>query len=438
MRSLSVWCGLAAALLCGLADPAWGFAAVCMLSLVQIALLGRPTESLFLLVHYTTVLVYFSIAPSMQISADVGFWGGGPVGPQAYTQTLVLLLLYLAGVEAASLVFARTATSLTVLSQQPPDVKHPTLLLVLVCAGFAVLWVRPELNFVARGTTTDIPPPPFDTIVFSTLPKLVVLVGTVALSIRALRKGSAGAWCAVATAVVLAAIAANPVNTARQILLVGMLPLLLHAFGRHWRWTLALVITSAVAGLGPVLNLISRGSMWGETLAVFPYSADFDSTYVVSTLLERAPPTELGWGRYLLSAVSFLLPRDLKLFPEYDPLGWPSVLNNFSQSNLSLAPFTTAYLDFGLAGPFLLGLLLSAGALHLERRLVPNSALTGGYLSALVLLAAYVPLMRGPILGWGPFAASGLIAALAVGLLCAGGRHLPPRVERPIDAVAGA
>jgi len=34
-----------------------------------------------------------------------------------------------------------------------------------------------------------------------------------------------------------------------------------------------------------------------------------------------------------------------------------------------------------------------------------------------VLLAAYVPFMRGPILGWGPFAASGLIAAMFAGLL---------------------
>ncbi|KAF1048064.1 hypothetical protein [Xylophilus sp.] len=131
-----------------------------------------------------------------------------------------------------------------------------------------------------------------------------------------------------------------------------------------------------------------------------------------------------------------MLPHDLKLFPDYDPLGWPVVLNNFSQSNLSLAPFTTAYLDFGLAGPFLLGLALSIVGAALERRLVPGSALTGGYLSALVLLAAYVPLMRGPILGWGPFAASGLLAALALGWLCTGRERTVPLAQPRTGAVA--
>ena len=438
MRILSVWCGLAAALLCGLANPAWGFAVVCALSLVQIALLRGPATSLFLLVHYTTVLIYFSLAPSMQISMDASFWGAGPVGPQAYTLTLILLLLYLAGVEAAHLVPTRPTAPLPLRPQAPPDIAHPTLLLLLVGAGFAALWVRPDLNFVARGAPSEIPTAPFDVIVFSTLPKLIVLVGAVALAIRALRRRTAGAWFTAAAATTLAAIACNPVNTARQILLIGTLPLVLHAFGRTRRWTLAFIIVGAIAGLGPVLNLISRGSMWGETLEVFPFSSDFDTTYVVAALLERAPAPELGWGRYLLSAVSFMLPRDLKLFPDYDPLGWGAVLNNFSQSNLSLAPFTTAYLDFGLAGPFLLGWLLSTFASGLSRRIAADSALTGSYLSALVLLAAYVPLLRGPILGWGSFAASGLIAALAVGLLSTGFAGAAPRAQHRGNAIAGA
>ncbi|KAF1048063.1 hypothetical protein [Xylophilus sp.] len=293
MRTLSFWCGLAAAWLCGLTDPAWGYAAVFALSLVQLAQLGGGAASVFLLLHYTTVLVYFSIAPAMQIAVDASFWGAGPVGAQAYTRALALLLLYLAGVEAACLVgpAARPAPAGV---RPPPDVAHPLLLLLLVGGGFAALWLRPELNFVARGLPSEVPSAPFDGIVFSTLPKLVALVGAVVLAIRALRQRTAGAWCTAAAATVLAAVAANPVTTARQILLVGGLPLLLHAFGRTRRWTLAVVVAGAIAGLGPVLNLVSRGSMWGETLAVFPYSSDFDTTYVVAALLERAPAAELG------------------------------------------------------------------------------------------------------------------------------------------------
>jgi NhaP-type Na+/H+ or K+/H+ antiporter len=77
-----------------------------------------------------------------------------------------------------------------------------------------------------------------------------------------------------------------------------------------------------------------------------------------------------------------------------------------------------------LAGPALLGLVLSAAFRWVDRAIDPNRALSGGYLAALVMLAAYVPFMRGPILGWGPFATSGLIAALVAGVLCSRARRV--------------
>jgi hypothetical protein len=213
-------------------------------------------------------------------------------------------------------------------------------------------------------------------------------------------------------------------------LLIGLLPLLIHALGRGRRWLLAGVIFGAIAGLGPVLNLISRGSMWGEELTTFPFSQDFDAMFVVAGILERAPIPDLGWGRYLLSAFSFFLPRDLKMFPDFDPLGWSAILGNFSQSNLSLPPFTTAYFDFGMAGPALFGFAISVGFRWVDRAIDPNRPLSGAYLSALVLLAAYVPFMRGPILGWGPFAVSGLIAAVVAGALSSRNHRPLPRGAR--------
>lgn len=421
MRALSFWSGIAIAFLCGLLEPAWGYAAVCALSLVQLSMLNAHGASVFLLIHYATILTYFSLAPAMQIAADISFWDTGVIGPVAHMQALTLLLLYMAGVEAARFGM-RDTPALTPADaghqMQSIGVAHPALLLLSgAISAFASLFIRPELNFIARGLPGTEDSLPVDYIVYSTLPKLIVLICFVALAIHAMRRGTVWSWCAAGLALAMAAFAANPVNTARQVLLIGLLPLFIHLFGRGWRWTLALLIFGAIAGLGPVLNLVSRGSFWGETLTTFPYSPDFDATYVVAGILERASEPELGWGRYLLSAFSFVLPRDLKLFPDFDPLGWPAILGNFSQSNLSLPPFATAYFDFGLAGPVMLGLAISAGFRVLDRMVDPRAALSGSYLCALVLLAAYVPFLRGPILGWGPFAASGLIAALLAGLL---------------------
>jgi len=74
MRTLTFWSGIVCAFLCGLVDPAWGYAAVFVLSLVQLALLGSSGGSVFLLIHYATLLTYFSLAPAMQIANDVDFW----------------------------------------------------------------------------------------------------------------------------------------------------------------------------------------------------------------------------------------------------------------------------------------------------------------------------------------------------------------------------
>lgn len=427
MRTLSFWSGIVCALLCGLVDPVWGYTAVFALALIQLSLLGASGGSVFLLIHYATILTYFSIAPAMQIANNVDFWETGLLSMDAHTQALVLLLLYMAGVEAARLGVPDGPAHLPGRHDtQLVGVAHP-LLLLLSCsvAAFATLFIRPDLNFVARGIVGDEESVPIDFIFYSTLPKMVVLLCFVALAIHAVRSKTLWAWCAAGLAFGLAIIAANPVNTARQILLIGLLPLLIHAFGRGRRWVLGGVIFGAIAGLGPVLNLISRGSLWGEELTTFPFSQDFDAQFVVAGILERAPIPDLGWGRYLLSAVSFFLPRDLKMFPDFDPLGWSAILGNFSQSNLSLPPFTTAYFDFGLAGPAMLGLAISAGFRLVDRAVDPNRPLSGGYLAALVLLAAYVPFMRGPILGWGPFATSGLIAALIAGALCSRARRAP-------------
>ena len=431
MRTLVFWSGIVCAALCGLIDPVWGYGVVFVLTVVQLSMLGTASDSVFLLIHYTAVLIYFSLAPAMQIATDTDFWEVGIVGQAAHTQGLMLVLLYMAGVEAARLGLPEPpAAPRPAQRALSAGVAHPFLLLACLEVAFAMLFLRPDMNFTARGVISEEEAAPVQYIVYSTLPKLMVLLCCVALAIHATRQRTLWAWCVAGLSFALAAIAANPVNTARQVILIGLLPLLIHALGRRHRWTLAAVIFGAIAGLGPVLNLISRDAMWGAELASYPFSQDFDAMFVVAGILERAPSPDLGYGRYLLSAFSFILPRELKMFPGYDPLGWPAVLGNFSQSNLSLPPFTTAYFDFGLAGPALLGFAVSALFRLVDKAIDPQRTLTAGYLCALVLLAAYVPFLRGPILGWGPFAVSGLVAAVVAGSLAAWFRRPAPRPAR--------
>ena len=252
MRTLAFWFGIVCTVLCGLVDPVWGYAAVFVLAAVQLSMLGAGGDSVFLLIHYTVVLIYFSLAPAMQIAADVDFWEVGLLGSAAHTRALMLLLLYMAGVEAARLGMpVRPAAQGLRPAERGAGVAHPFLLL-LSCslAAFAALFIRPDLNFVARGVVTDDDSMPIEFIVYSTIPKLVVLMCFVALAIHAVRQRTLWAWCAASIALALAVLAANPINTARQIILIGLLPLLIHAFARSHRWTLGAVIFGAIAGVG--------------------------------------------------------------------------------------------------------------------------------------------------------------------------------------------
>lgn len=427
MRILVFWSGLATAALLAQLEPAWGYATLAVLALLQLALLSGAERSVFLAVHYATVLIYFSIAPALQIATDAAFWSAGVLGEEAHRQALWLLLLYLAGVEAVRLVVLPSqrahGAALTPGAPRAAPLAHPLAIFALQIGAFGIQLLRPDLNFVPRGEPFLLQVTPLELIVFTTVPRLLLLLAFVALAIHAARQRTVGALLLAAASLALVVVGAHPVHTARQVLLIGLMPLLIHLLGATRPRLLALLCFTAVAGLGPLLNFVSRGAMWGESLTVFPYSQDFDTMYVVAGLLERVPAPEAGWGRYLLSASSFVLPRDWKLYPAFDPLGWPQVQGQFSQTNLSLAPFTTAWLDFGWAGPLLLGALISAVFCRVDRAIEPRGPLTVRYLLALVLLAAYVPFLRGPILGWGPFFASGVIAAVVVGTLAQRARH---------------
>lgn len=441
MRTMFFWFGLATALLGSMVEPAWGYAAIFALAVVQILFVGRAGQSTFLLLHYVTVLVYFSVAPAAQIANDVAFWDAGVIGRDAHRVACMLLLLYMAGIELAAALQSGAAPVAAPAPGQRPLPRALTdpafglgcaLVLLAMCAlALGVLLTRPDLNFVARGVVSEEIIRPFESIVFSTLPKTLVLVGFVVLAINAsLRPGVLAVGIAL-LALVMAAVSANPVNTARQILIVGLLPGLIYLFGARHRLLLAVGLFVAIAGIGPVLNFFSRDQLYGVELASFPNSQDFDAMYVIAGLLERTQMPEPGLGRYLLSALSFMLPRELKLFPEFDPLAWPEVANHFSQTNLSFPPFMTAYLDFGLFGPLLLGFCVARGFRWIERRAAGLPWLSVEALVGMVLLAAYVPFIRGPILGWGPFVASGLLSALLVGWTMRAAR-----VARPAPAAA--
>lgn len=418
MRLFYFWFGLVGACLAALLDPVWGYRALFALALLQVFMISRSRENIFLLIHYVTVLIYFSIAPAVQIHTGTDFWRVGLLDSPAHFRALTILLAYMAGIELASQLSLQTPP-VPRIQAQPASFSHTSMLLITVISmlAFAALFARPSLNFVARGAPSEEDIRPFQLILFSTLPKTLVLLGFVALAINAVNTRGSLAIAAALLVFAAACAAANPINTARQVILIGLLPLLIHLLAFRRKLVLAAMVFGVVAGIGPVLNFLSRDSFYDGDISSFPTSPDFDAMFIIAGVLDRAPGHELGYGRYLLSAFSFIIPRDLKLFPDFDPLGWPAVGANFSQANVSFPPFATAYLDFGFIGPIMLGLAVGKTFQMVQRAISAAAPSQTVLLIGLVMCAAYIPFLRGPILGWGPFAIAGVISAFIIGAL---------------------
>lgn len=395
-----------------------------VVAFLRFASLCLTRGSLFLTVHYSICSIYFCVAPLAQQAVGTTFWGFGVLEDGPKSMAAMAAALYMFGTELGWGQSKSAAHAAQVAHYREPRPLQldgfRLVLLAAVCLGF--LWSNPGLNFVPRGLVDERNVRVYELFLLSTLPKTLLVLCLSAQIIAVIQRPKLLTIIGVLLVALMAVVGSSPVTTARQVWVVGLLPGVLWVLRAHPRIILVSGLWLAIAGLGPILNYFSRNSFFDVETTFYPFSADFDAMYVAAGVLQSDAVGELGLGRYMLNAISFVLPREFKLFPQFDPLQTDQVHAVFSQANLAFPPFMTAYLDFGLAGAFGLGLLVSRFFLRLERL---GSVSFERQLIFFIAVAAYVPFLRGPILGWGAFALSGLVSGPIILQVCAKRRARP-------------
>src|SRR5450830_1292357 len=353
-----------------------------------------------LITHYSAVGIYATLATAFQISEGFEFWGFGSIQDGYYE-----VGYHISG--ADKMHFGRVKIFRLDIDNNR-DLKFISAALIFFGIALVLIYIRPDLSIELRGYQTNDEGRAVSVFFFAYLPKLFIwalcaIAGILLLATRSKRYGSLFVFAAIA-----ALIWAGPQTTARQVILVGALPLLYSAATLTYPIILPIVIWVGVLFVGPALNYFSRDYLYGVETQGFPFSPDFDAMYIVSALIERIDYFPLGLGRYLLSAFSFFLPRELKLFVEFDPLNREGGAV-FSQTNVSTPPFFTAFLDFWFLGPVLLGIAIGAfigwAEIFRQRKYAAGNL---WFLIPFVVFSSYVPFIRGPILGWGPYILAGV------------------------------
>lgn len=405
---------LAILLACGVFFPVFGFAAISLYCAVAVFKIGKAPRLSYAL-HHASISIYCGVAASFQISSGTVFWGAFSPAETNISFVMIMVALYLIGFEFSG-IFFKTKNNALNSSDFYVRIGNEVLVLAIAFFSYCALYLNYDLNFTPRGILVINDIRPFEFILFSVLPKtmLWVAVSLSGIVLRSNRK--IGAWVVFILCLLLALHGASLTTSPRQIIIVGLLPLVVvYLLGRSLIIIFGLVWIGVVA-IGPIINLFSRDQFHDVGTVYFPYSQDFDAVFIMSVLHEFVTNSkfELGFGRYILNAFSFFLPSEYKPFAEYDVL---SIYGGdiFSQSNVSLPPFFTAYLDFGLFGVLLFGFLIGWLLQLNDRQFYTKNS--HRILMASMIGASLVPFVRGPILGWGMFFLSGVICFLAYILL---------------------
>jgi hypothetical protein len=360
-------------------------------------------------VHLSGCLVYFSLAPALQYGAGTSFWGSGSLDGNAVTSSLIMVSMYMA---AFDLFYS--------FSPRPPDAptdyrfRRHGLLVIYGLSGLAVfvLLLNADASTTARGLQTA-PIRPFEFLLYISIPKQILLFCLLS-SIIALRSSLSFSNIVLACFLLtLCLYYVNPINSSRQLIYIGLLPIFILCVRNRFvgRLAVSAVTIVGLVGIGPIMNYFARDSFYGLSLTGFPNSVDFDA-FANTARLADIHGALVGYGRYLANSLSFLLPRDLKPFPDFDPLLRSDTNRFFSQSNLSAPPFLTAYLDFSHFGPPVLGAIVGAAVAAIDRGILKSSSLSAMVGASLV--ASYISFLRGPILGMGVVAFGAAVAAAIV------------------------
>lgn len=403
---------LAFAGLVGLLYVHLGYLIVFLFCIYRVILSDRSDVGL--VVHYSAVSIYCTLSIALQIIDKTTFWGLSALGSNEMYYGYYAFYFYIIGYEMMP-VLPVTKYNLYGFRYNVSKYSYymQYVILAIMVASFFGLFANYELNFTARGLRDEGDSRAWELFVFSLIPKMIISIGFSIIAASKIAKNSINIYVVIASFFIFV-FACSPVNTPRQLLIIGLLPLIIYILRNNIKYIM-IVLWFGVVLVGPVLNFFSRDSFYGVDTQYFPMSPDFDAMFIGSAVLGKFESGDygLGYGRYIINAFGFFLPRDLKFFSEYDPLqGFAYGL--FSQTNVSFPPFFTAYLDCGFLGCMIMGIFLSflCGKINYYE----NSNLRFDVIFQHALLASIVPFMRGPILGWGFFFLSVVVTFFVYGV----------------------
>lgn len=393
--------------------PVFGLGVLSIVVAVRMAVVvGGGDARPGLLVHYTGVLVYLALAPFLQFLLQATFWGAGLMDPVSGVETLAIVACYIVGVEVGYGMRYRAPSA--EIEGGPAPV--PFIVVAMVLFAIGLVAIKPNLAFTLRTAQVEVATRTLDSLLFSVLPKQMILTALAGLLVyfAAVRRNVVAAWLTAVVLLLSLATVVSPSTTPRQMLLTGLLPLVMLAPVRERTKAVVLVLVLAAGffGVGGVVNSLTRGSQYNWVDRGFPLSPDFDAFYNMVQLIQYSGGgRSLGSGAYTANAFSFLLPRELKLFPWADPLQ-TSWLSYFSQRNVSLPPLFTTYLDFSLFGPLVLGGVVGRVLRHVDAGLLKRSPMQ--QFLGWSIIALYVPFLRGPVQGMGVYATVAIIVAVVL------------------------
>lgn len=363
--------------------------------------------------HYFAVAIYCSLNCYFHVEYEWSYWGGGVLPDSNYQFVLKLVIFYLAGVEVGSYskdeYFGLKRTIGNVVGDFKLILISRNMLMAIgLCA--LIIVANYDMNFTPRGLLSSVGERPLDYLFGSILPKTLILSCFTVSVIFAFFNRSAHSILNVLAMAAISFFLVPFDATPRQVIIVALYPAVIILVGRFSLFFAGLIGFSGVVLVGPLLNYISRDSIYGEVSLAYPFSQDFDAGYIVAYLRESDLAGELlvGYGRYLSNAFSFFLPGELKPFSEFDPLqSYYGMM--LSQTNVSLPPFFPAYLDFGYVGVFIFALIVGNVWKRIDGKFIGENNY-GRFFVFLSLIASYTPFIRGPVMGWGMFFFSGVVS----------------------------
>lgn len=412
----------------------WALLAIAVYSGARIAYeIGRGARRWLVLSFHTFCLVFFGIAPLLQIGAGTLYWAA-LASDEVLTRAALVCVAGIAAFEVGLWAVLRRAKEHGE-SAAPGRTAAPSaagagralailmaftavsLLLFARIGGLgAVLASRAEMQAV-MCPGTDLSVCGIVGAVVRVPPVILAIVAIVALRRR---RGVLG-WCALALGAVALLLTANPVSTARfwfGAIGVGLFGVLM-ARSQVSRILMWVAFPLLILLVFPVSDF-ARTAGWSGRVSLDPSAVvdkqDFDAFQQVANGVVYVDSFGNRNGAQLLSVALFFVPRSVWQEKAQPTGAMVTSAYGFQNTNVSVPPWEDGYVDFGMAGAvsllFLLGLLVGALETH-AAEWWSSSSIGPAFLP--LAAGSGIILLRGSLLAFaGMVVASVLLVAIAV------------------------